>query len=105
MGLIDKISESIIHAMKNKDNDQLESLRAIKSALLLAKTQKNSNGEIGEIEEIKVMYGVISMQYKKQTGNTMQALFLKCLYKSNLTGFYSEMLWKKYSQLQTKMKR
>ena len=46
MELIDKISESIIHAMKNKDNDQLESLRAIKSALLLAKTQKNSNGEI-----------------------------------------------------------
>jgi uncharacterized protein YqeY len=40
MELIDKISESIIHAMKNKDNDQLESLRAIKSALLLAKTQK-----------------------------------------------------------------
>ncbi len=55
MGLIDKISESIIHAMKNKDNDQLESLRAIKSALLLAKTQKNFNGEIGEVEEIKIL--------------------------------------------------
>ena len=55
MGLIDKISGSIIHAMKNKDNDQLESLRAIKSALLLVKTQKNSNGEIGEAEEIKIL--------------------------------------------------
>ena len=62
MGLIDKISESIIHAMKNKDNDQLESLRAIKSALLLAKTQKNSNGEIGEFEEIKILQKLVKQR-------------------------------------------
>ena len=62
MVLIDKISESIIHAMKNKDNDQLESLRAIKSALLLAKTQKNSNGEIGEVEEIKILQKLVKQR-------------------------------------------
>ena len=62
MDLIDKISESIIHAMKNKDNDQLESLRAIKSALLLAKTQKNSNGEIGELEEIKILQKLVKQR-------------------------------------------
>ena len=62
MGLIDKISESIIHAMKNKNNDQLESLRAIKSALLLAKTQKNSNGEIGEAEEIKILQKLVKQR-------------------------------------------
>ena len=62
MELIDKISESIIHAMKNKDNDQLESLRAIKSALLLAKTQKNSNGEIGEAEEIKILQKLVKQR-------------------------------------------
>ena len=62
MRLIDKISESIIHAMKNKDNDQLESLRAIKSALLLAKTQKNSNGEIGEAEEIKILQKLVKQR-------------------------------------------
>jgi len=62
MGLINKISESIIHAMKNKDNDQLESLRAIKSALLLAKTQKNSNGEIGEVEEIKILQKLVKQR-------------------------------------------
>jgi uncharacterized protein YqeY len=62
MGLIDKISESIINAMKNKDNDQLESLRAIKSALLLAKTQKNSNGEIGETEEIKILQKLVKQR-------------------------------------------
>ena len=62
MDLIDKISESIIHAMKSKDNDQLESLRAIKSALLLAKTQKNSNGEIGELEEIKILQKLVKQR-------------------------------------------
>ena len=62
MVLIDKISESIIHAMKNKDNDQLESLRAIKSALLLAKTQKNSNGEIGEAEEMKILQKLVKQR-------------------------------------------
>ncbi len=62
MGLIDKISESIIHAMKSKDNDQLESLRAIKSALLLAKTQKNSNGEIGEVDEIKILQKLVKQR-------------------------------------------
>ena len=62
MGLIDKISESIIQAMKNNDNDQLESLRAIKSALLLAKTQKNSNGEIGEVEEIKILQKLVKQR-------------------------------------------
>ena len=62
MELIDKISESIIHAMKTKDNDQLESLRAIKSALLLAKTQKNSNGEIGEVEEIKILQKLVKQR-------------------------------------------
>ena len=62
MGLIDKISESIIHAMKSKDNDQLESLRAIKSALLLAKTQKNSNSEIGEAEEIKILQKLVKQR-------------------------------------------
>ena len=67
MELIDKISESIIHAMKNKDNDQLESLRAIKSALLLAKTQKNSNGEIGEVEEIKILQKLVKQ--RKESAN------------------------------------
>jgi uncharacterized protein YqeY len=62
MDLIDKISESIIQAMKNKNNDQLESLRAIKSALLLAKTQKNSNGEIGEAEEIKILQKLVKQR-------------------------------------------
>ena len=55
MGLLENISSSIVKAMKNKNNDELESLRAIKSALLLVKTQKNSRGEIAEADEIKIL--------------------------------------------------
>ena len=72
MKLIDKISSSIISAMKEKNVDELESLRAIKSALLLAKTQKGSDGNIQESDEIKILQKLVKQRkesaeiYKKQ---------------------------------------
>jgi uncharacterized protein YqeY len=62
MGLLVNISSSIVKAMKNKNNDELESLRAIKSALLLAKTQKNSGGEISEFDEIKILQKLVKQR-------------------------------------------
>ncbi len=62
MGLLENISSSIVKAMKNKNNDELESLRAIKSALLLAKTQKNSGGEISESDEIKILQKLVKQR-------------------------------------------
>ena len=62
MGLLENISSSIVKAMKNKNNDELESLRAIKSALLLAKTQKNSGGEISEADEIKILQKLVKQR-------------------------------------------
>jgi len=62
MGLLENISSSIIKAMKNKNKDELESLRAIKSALLLAKTQKNSGGEISESDEIKILKKLVKQR-------------------------------------------
>ena len=72
MKLIDKISSSIISAMKEKNVDELESLRAIKSALLLAQTQKGSDGNIKESDEIKILQKLVKQRkesaeiYKKQ---------------------------------------
>ena len=72
MILIDKISSSIISAMKEKNVDELESLRAIKSALLLAQTQKGSDGNIQESDEIKILQKLVKQRkesaeiYKKQ---------------------------------------
>ena len=62
MGLLENISSSIVKAMKNKNNDELESLRAIKSALLLLKTQKNSGGEISEADEIKILQKLVKQR-------------------------------------------
>ena len=62
MGLLENISSSIVKAMKNKNNDELESLRAIKSALLLVKTQKNSRGEIAEVDEIKILQKLVKQR-------------------------------------------
>jgi len=62
MGLLENISSSILKAMKNKNNDELESLRAIKSALLLVKTQKNSEGEITEADEIKILQKLVKQR-------------------------------------------
>ena len=56
MGLLENISSSIVKAMKNKNNDELESLRAIKSALLLAKNKK--------IQEEKLVKLMKSKYYK-----------------------------------------
>ena len=72
MKLIDKISSSIIAAMKEKNAEELESLRAIKSALLLVQTQKGSDGNIQESEEIKILQKLVKQRkesadiYKKQ---------------------------------------
>ena len=72
MKLIDKISSSIISAMKEKNAEELESLRAIKSALLLVQTQKGSDGNIQELEEIKILQKLVKQRkesaeiYKKQ---------------------------------------
>lgn len=62
MGLLENISDSIIKAIKSKNNDELESLRAIKSALLLARTQKNSGGEISQADEIKILQKLVKQR-------------------------------------------
>ena len=62
MKLIDKISSSIISAMKEKNVSELESLRAIKSALLLAQTQKGSEGNVGQSEEVKILQKLVKQR-------------------------------------------
>lgn len=54
MSLQDKIDQDIRKAMLAKDNTRLRALRAIKSAILLAKTEK-SNTELSEGLEISLL--------------------------------------------------
>ena len=62
MALIDKISEAIKASMKEKDTVSLESLRAIKSALLLAQTQKGNPSGISVEEEIKILQKLVKQR-------------------------------------------
>ena len=41
---------------------ELESLRAIKSALLLAQTQKGSEGNVGQSEEVKILQKLVKQR-------------------------------------------
>ena len=62
MSLINKISDSIKNAMKSKDSISLESFRAIKSSLLLAKTQKGASNDLSESEEIKILQKLVKQR-------------------------------------------
>lgn len=62
MALIDKISESIKTSIKEKDSVSLESLRAVKSALLLAQTQKGNSSGVSAEEEIKILQKLVKQR-------------------------------------------
>ena len=62
MSLQLKINEEIKTAMRAKDTLSLESLRAVKSALLLAQTETGSKEEISEEEEIKLLQRLVKQR-------------------------------------------
>jgi|SRR5690606_13616317 len=55
MSLQDKVMDAMKTAMKAKDSQSLEALRAVKSALLLAQTETGSKADLSEEEEIKLL--------------------------------------------------
>jgi len=62
MSLITQIDQDIKLAMLAKQPDRLRGLRAIKSALLLAKTEKGAADELTEEAEIKVLQKLIKQR-------------------------------------------
>lgn len=62
MSLITQIDQDIKKAMLAKQADRLRGLRAIKSALLLAKTEKGAADELTPEAEIKVLQKLIKQR-------------------------------------------
>lgn len=62
MSLQAKVMEEMKAAMKAKNSVALESLRAIKSAILLAKTDKGAEGELSEEDEIKLVQKLVKQR-------------------------------------------
>lgn len=72
MSLESKIMEALKEAMKAKDTIALESLRAVKSAILLAKTEASAGDTLSAEEEIKLLQRLVKQRkesaelYQKQ---------------------------------------
>lgn len=62
MSLQKQIMVSLKEAMKSKDKVALESLRAIKSELLLAQTKDGSNDGLSEEDEIKLLQKLVKQR-------------------------------------------
>ena len=62
MSLEQKIMTELKTAMLAKDDKALRSLRAIKAAILLAKSSEGAGGEIKEEEEVKIMQKLVKQR-------------------------------------------
>ena len=72
MSLEQKVMADLKTAMLAKDEKALRSLRAIKSAIIIAKTSEGAHGEIKEDDEIKLLQKLVKQRkdsleiYEKQ---------------------------------------
>ncbi|MGE5108686.1 MAG: GatB/YqeY domain-containing protein [Sphingobacteriales bacterium] len=62
MSLEQKIMAELKTAMLAKDEKSLRSLRAIKAAIILAKTAEGAGGEIKEEEEVKLLQKLVKQR-------------------------------------------
>ena len=62
MNIENQINESIKDSMKKKDSLRLESLRSIKSAILLEKTKSSSDKTLDENEIIKILQRLVKQR-------------------------------------------
>ena len=62
MSLEEKINGDIKSAMLAKDKLRLESLRAVKAAILLAKTAEGASGKLSSDEELKLLQKMVKQR-------------------------------------------
>jgi hypothetical protein len=79
MSLITQIDQDIKQAMLAKQEARLRGLRAIKSALLLARTEKGATEDISEETEIKVLQRLIKQ--RKESADIYKTQNRQDLYK------------------------
>ncbi len=91
MSYFDKISEDLKAAMKAKEKEKLEALRAIKAAFLLAKSEKGADAKLDEGEELKIIQKLIKQRkdsagiYKSQN---RQDLYQKEIFEAEVISAY-----------------
>jgi uncharacterized protein YqeY len=72
MSLTEKISADLITAMKTKDKNSLEAIRAAKTAFVLARSEKGADSVLSAEEELKIIQKLVKQRresaaiYKEQ---------------------------------------
>jgi uncharacterized protein len=80
MSYTEKISNDLKQAMKEKQKDKLEALRAVKTAFTLAKSEKSSDYILTEAEELKILQKLVKQRkdsaniYKEQNREDLYAI-------------------------------
>ncbi|WMW78229.1 GatB/YqeY domain-containing protein [Flavobacterium sp. 20NA77.7] len=72
MSLESKIMEHMKEAMKAKNTVALEALRAIKSAIILAKTESGATDTLSEEDEVKILQRLVKQRKDSATIFTEQ---------------------------------
>ncbi len=67
MSLSDQLANDLKEAMKAKDQTSLMALRAVKSALLLARTAEGAGGQVSEAEELKMLQKLVKQRRDAET--------------------------------------
>src|SRR4030042_2266699 len=62
MSLFDKISEDLKGAMKAREKEKLEAIRAVKTAFLLAKADKGATAVLTQDEELKIIQKLVKQR-------------------------------------------
>ena len=62
MSLEEKINQDIKQAMLAREKEKLEALRAVKTALLVAKTEKGAADTLTEESEIKILQRLVKQR-------------------------------------------
>ncbi|MCO5936186.1 GatB/YqeY domain-containing protein [Mucilaginibacter sp. RB4R14] len=86
MSLLTQIDQDIKQAMLSKQADRLRGLRAIKSALLLAKTEKGAADELTQDAEIKVLQKLIKQ--RKESADIYKTQGREDLYDIEIAEMY-----------------
>ncbi len=73
MSLTEKIAGDLMAAMKSRDTESLEALRAVKTAFILARTEKGSDAVLSPEEELRIVQKLFKQRmesaaiYKEQS--------------------------------------
>jgi hypothetical protein len=62
MALLEKVEADLKTAMKNKEKEKTEALRSIKTAIMLAKTEKGADKNISEEKETKIIQKLVKQR-------------------------------------------